>query len=55
MSKIKEIILEPAKIYVGSSFKLKIKATRGVTYQEMKDRLTYNSLLNYKYSELKGD
>ena len=55
MPKIKEIIVEPQKVTVGSVFKLKIKAVRGATYQELKDRLTYNSLMDYKYSELKGD
>lgn len=39
MSKIKEIILEPQKIFVGSTFKLKIKAIRYMTCEEMKNKL----------------
>ena len=54
-NKITEIILEPSKVFVGSTFRLKIKATRYATYQELKNRETYNSLKNFNYSELKGD
>ena len=38
MSKIKEIIVEPQKVFVGSTFKLKIKATRYMTCEEMKTK-----------------
>ena len=54
-NKITEIILEPSKVFVGSTFRLKVKATRYATYQELKNRETYNSLKNFNYSELKGD
>ena len=54
-NKITEIILEPSKIFVGSTFRLKIKATRYATYQELKSKETYNSLKNFTYAELKGE
>lgn len=54
MSKIQEIIVEPSKIYAGSTFKLKIKAIRYATYNELKVR-TYSTMQNFTYSELKGE
>lgn len=53
-NKIIEKILEPSKIYVDSSFLLKVKAIRYLTYNEVKTK-TYNQIKAYKYSELKGD
>lgn len=53
-NKIIEKILEPSKIYVGSSFLLKIKATRYLTYDEVKTK-TYNQVKDFTYSELKGE
>ena len=55
MSKITEIIVEPSKVVVSSTFKLKVKAIRYATYGELKTRLTYTTLENYTYGELKGD
>ena len=55
MSKIKEIIIEPSKVYAGSIFKLKIKAIRYAQYRELKQKLTYNTTKQYSYSELKGE
>lgn len=55
MSKIKEIILEPSKITVGSTFLLKIKAIRYLTYRELKNRNNYAEVKDFKYSQLKGD
>lgn len=56
MSKIQEIILEPSKIYVGSTFKLKIKAIRYTTYEELKaNNKTYEQLKDFEYSNLKGE
>ena len=52
--KFVEKILEPEKIFSGSSFKLKIKMIKGVTYNEAKE-MTYNQLKTFKYKELKGD
>ena len=54
-NKITEIILEPSKIFVGSTFRLKVKATRYATYQELKSKESYKSLKNYTYTELKGE
>ena len=54
MSKIKEIIIEPQKLFVGSTFKLKVKAIRYMTYNELKTK-TYNELKQFTYNELKGD
>lgn len=55
MFKITEKIVEPPRIEVGSTFKLKVKVVRFATYNEIKNRLTYNTLKNYKYSDLKGE
>lgn len=52
-NKIVEIITEPNKVYVGSVFKLKIKAIRYMTYDEVKTK-TYNQIKSYTYNELKG-
>lgn len=53
MSKIQEIIVEPTKVQVGSTFKLKIKAIRYLTYKEMKNK-NYSYYKNYKYKDIKG-
>lgn len=56
MNKIKEIVIEPSKIYLGSIFKLKVKAIRYLTYQELKEnQKTYNNTKMYNYKVLKGD
>jgi len=55
MQKITEKILEPSRIETGSNFKLKIKAIRYATYREVKDRLTYTTIEDYQYSQLKGE
>ncbi len=53
MNKIVEVILEPSKIEVGSMFKIKIKAIRYATYNELKNK-TYNYIKKFKYRDLKG-
>lgn len=53
--KIVEVQVEPSKVEVGSTFKLKIKAIRYATYGELKDKLTYTTLEDYTYGELKGE
>ena len=53
-NKIVEIITEPSKIEVGSTFLLKIKAIRYLTYDEVKAK-TYNQIKEYFYNELKGE
>jgi len=53
--KIVEKIVEPNKIFVNSVFKLKIKAIRHATYEEIKDKLTYTTLKNYSYNNLRGE
>lgn len=52
--KIEEVIVEPSKVEVGSTFKIKVKAQRYVTYEEIKNKATYNSLKNFTYNQLKG-
>ena len=47
-------ITEPANITAGSTFLLKIKAIRYLTYAEVKTK-TYNEIKTYTYAELKGD
>lgn len=53
-NKIIEIITEPSKIIVGSTFKLKIKAIRYMTYEEITAK-TYEEVEDYTYSELEGE
>ena len=52
--KITEIIVEPEKISTGSTFKLKIKAIRYITYAELENK-TYEEIENYTYNELEGE
>lgn len=53
MSKIQEIIVEPNKIEVGSTFKLKVRVINYLTYKEMKTK-NYKYFKDYKYKDLKG-
>lgn len=53
--KITEVIVEPSPVRVGSTFKLKIKATRYATYNEVRDKLDYSTLRVYTYNQLKGE
>ena len=55
MNKITQIIVEPETIYTGSTFLLKIKAIKYLTYQEIKDNLTYDTLTEHTYGQLKGE
>ena len=56
MNKITEVIVEPSQVYVGSTFLIKVKAINYITYNEIKDRLTYDTLKDLTYNELlKGD
>lgn len=52
-NKIIEILVEPDKIYVGSTFKLKIKATRYITCDEAKTK-TCNHMKQFTCNEVKG-
>ena len=54
MNKIVEKIIEPSRIEVGSTFKLKIKAIRYMSYAEMKAR-KISIIKNYTVATLKGD
>lgn len=53
MTKIKEIILEPANIHAGTTFKIKVKAVRGLTYKEMKS-IKVKKAKEYTCIEIKG-
>lgn len=53
-NKIVEIIKEPSKIEIGSTFLLKIRAIRYLTYEEIKTK-TYSKIKEYTYNELKGE
>lgn len=55
MPRITEKIVEPSKIYVGSNFKLRIKAITYLNYDEVKTSFTYSELDNNNYSYLKGE
>ena len=52
-NKITEIITEPNKIYEGSTFKLKIKVIRYLTYEEL-EKMKYEEVENYTYSQIEG-
>lgn len=53
MNKILEKIIEPSRVETGSIFKLKIKAIRYATYNELKER-KYKNIKSFKYKDLKG-
>ena len=54
MTKILEKIVEPSKIEVGSTFLLKIKAIRYMTYAELKKQKV-SKVREYTVAELKGE
>ena len=54
MSKIREIITEPSKMYAGETFKIKIKAIRYLAYEEIK-QLTISKLKEFTVSQVKGE
>ena len=54
MTKILEKIVEPSKIEVGSTFLLKIKAIRYMTYAELKKQKV-SKVKEYTVAELKGE
>lgn len=54
-NKIKRVLVEPSKIIEGSTFLLKIKAIRYATYEELKTKLTYITIQDYTYGQLKGE
>lgn len=54
MIKVIDKILEPNKIVAGSTFLLKIKIFKGLTYNELKAK-TYDETKSYTYSQLKGE
>lgn len=54
MNKITEKIIEPSKVYAGSTFKLKIKAIRYMTYREIQNK-KYNNIDDFEYKDLKGE
>ncbi len=53
MSKIKEIIVEPSRIVCGSTFKLKIKAIKHLTYGELKN-IQVKNLKEHTVLDVKG-
>ena len=54
MNKIIEKVIEPSKIEVNSTFKLKIKAIRYVSYSEISKMSVYE-IKQCTVSELKGE
>lgn len=54
MIKVIDKVVGPSKVLVGSTFLLKIKIFKGLTYNELKEK-TYNQADNYTYSQLKGE
>ena len=53
MNKIIEFVVEPNKIFTGSTFLLKIKAIRHLSYEEVKSE-NYNYFKNHTYRDVKG-
>ena len=54
MNKIAEKIVEPSKIEVGSTFLLKIKAIRYLTFNELKTK-TFEEVKKFTFNKLKGE
>lgn len=54
MIRIIEKVVEPSKIFVGSTFLLKIKVKKGLTFNELKE-MTFNEAKSYTFNELKGE
>ena len=54
-NKIINVLVEPSKVYQGSTFLLKIKAKRYASYDNIKNKLTYTTLEDYTYNQLKGE
>lgn len=54
MSKIREIITEPSKMYTSETFKVKIRAIRYLIHEEVKN-ITVSQLKQYTISQLKGE
>lgn len=55
MQKIIEMIVEPSKVNVSSTLKLKIKAIRYMSWKELKDNFNYTTAQDYTYKQLKGE
>lgn len=55
MSKINEVKLEPQIIYVNGRFEIKVKAESIITWQELKDNFTWNTLKDYKFKDIGGN
>ena len=53
-NKITEVLVEPSTVYTGENFKLKVKAIRYVTFNELKT-LTYNQVDDFTWGNLKGE
>lgn len=53
-NKITNILIEPSRVFTNNKFKLKVKAIRYVTYDELKT-LTYNQVRNFTWGNLKGE
>lgn len=55
MIKVIDKKVEPEKVLTGSTFLLKIKIFKGLTYNELKEK-TYTEANSYEYSQfLKGE
>lgn len=54
MTKIKEMIVEPSKIFTGSILKIKVKVIKHITYGEIKE-LKISKIKEYKVKQLKGE
>lgn len=55
-TKIIEKIIEPSRVEIGSIFKLKIKAIKYLTYNELKTKsYSYYKNNNITYNDLKGE
>lgn len=54
MQKIIEKVVEPERVIVGSTFKLKVKVVRYLTYSEVK-KLTVQKLKDFTIGQLKGE
>lgn len=53
-NKIVEVRIEPTEVYTNQKFKLKVKAIRYLTFEELKT-LTFDQVKQFTFGQLKGE
>lgn len=55
MSRITEIKITPQVAYVGDQVLIQVKAESIISWQELKDNFTWNTLKDYKFKDIGGN